>query len=68
MWELYAKNGGNIHLDGAWRVTGGHTVFGQVYEGMDVVDKIAAVDVDEKTSKPKENVTIDKIEIRKFGE
>ncbi len=68
VWELYAKNGGNIHLDGAWRLTGGHTVFGQVYEGMDIVDKIAAVDVDEKTSKPKENVTINKIEIKKFGE
>ena len=41
MWELYAQHGGNIHLDGAWRASGGHTVFGQVYEGMDVVDAIA---------------------------
>ena len=46
VWELYAKHGGNIYLDGAWRYQGGHTVFGQVYEGMDVVDAIAEVSTD----------------------
>jgi peptidyl-prolyl cis-trans isomerase B (cyclophilin B) len=46
-----------------------HTVFGQVYEGMDVVDKIAAVKVaDEKTNKPVEDVIIKTIEIKTFGE
>ncbi|MBQ8752768.1 MAG: peptidylprolyl isomerase, partial [Clostridia bacterium] len=62
VWELYAKVGGNIHLDGAWRVTGGHTVFGHVYAGMDIVDAIAGVKVD-ADGKPDEAVTITSIEI-----
>jgi len=66
VWELYAKVGGNIHLDGAWRSTGGHTVFGHVYKGMDVVDAIAAVEVDSETSKPKEDVKITSIEITTY--
>jgi len=36
----YAQVGGTPHLDGLMSV---HTVFGQVIEGMDVVDAIAAV-------------------------
>jgi peptidyl-prolyl cis-trans isomerase B (cyclophilin B) len=39
--EVYATQGGAPHLDG------GYTVFGEVVEGMDVVDKIAAVKVDQ---------------------
>jgi cyclophilin family peptidyl-prolyl cis-trans isomerase len=35
--EYYKTKGGTPHLDG------GYTVFGEVVEGMDVVDKIAAV-------------------------
>ncbi len=68
VWELYAKEGGNIHLDGAWRHAGGHTVFGHVYSGMDVVDAIAAVDVDSESSKPKQAVTITDIEITTYTE
>lgn len=63
VWELYAKHGGNIHLDGAWRYAGGHTVFGQVYDGMDVVDAIAAVDVDANSKKPVVSVIIESIDI-----
>ena len=65
VWELYAQYGGNIHLDGAWRKSGGHTVFGQVYEGMDIVDKIAAVPVDE-SDKPTTPVTVKSIEITTY--
>lgn len=64
--ELYKQYGGNVHLDGAWRASGGHTVFGQVYDGMDVVDAIAAVKVDEN-SKPLTDVTIKSAEIVKYS-
>lgn len=66
VWEVYAQNGGNIHLDGAWRESGGHTVFGQVYDGMDVVDAIAAVEVD-SSSKPMKKVTIDSITVTTYS-
>ncbi len=67
VWELYAQWGGNIHLDGAWRQIGGHTVFGQVYEGMEVVDAIAKVDTD-SNDKPTTAVTIQSIEITTYAE
>ena len=66
VWELYAEVGGNIHLDGAWRYSGGHTVFGHVYEGMDVVDAIAGVKTD-SNGKPAEAVTITSIEITQYA-
>ena len=65
VWELYAQVGGNIHLDGAWRQSGGHTVFGHVYEGMEVVDAIAAVETDD-SDKPTKAVTIKSIEIIEY--
>lgn len=55
--EAY-KNGGNASLDG------GYTVFGQVIEGMDVVDKIASSETD-SNDKPTTDVTINSIEIIK---
>ena len=55
--ESYA-NGGNPSLDGDY------TVFGQVIDGMDVVDAIAAVETDDN-DKPTEDVTITSIEIIK---
>lgn len=66
--SLYEKYGGNPHLDGAYNIAEtGHTVFGQVFEGMDAVDKIAAVEVD-PNDKPVSPVTIVKAEIQKYGE
>ncbi len=65
VWALYEENGGNINLDGAWRASGGHTVFGQVFEGLDVLDAIAAVETDDN-DKPVEDVTIDSIEIVEY--
>ncbi len=64
--ELYKKNGGNIHLDGAFRETGGHTVFAQVIDGWDVVDKIQKAAVDSQTSKPTTDIKITSIEITTY--
>jgi peptidyl-prolyl cis-trans isomerase len=41
-----------------------YTVFGQVYEGIEVVDKIAAVETNESNDKPKIDVVIEKIEVK----
>lgn len=42
-----------------------HTVFGYVFEGMDVVDAIATSDAN-KEGKPTKDITIDKVEIVKY--
>lgn len=66
VWELYEQYGGNISLDGAWRHSGGHTVFGHVYAGMDIVDAIAGVETDDN-DKPKTDVTITSIEVTTYA-
>lgn len=64
--NLYAEHGGNPYLDGAYNaVDKGHTVFAQVIDGMDVVDKIADVEVD-SNNKPKEDVIIETVEITTY--
>jgi len=57
----YSKIGGAPWLDG------GYTVFGQVYEGMEVVDKIAAVEVN-NNDKPVESVYIVEVKTYKVGQ
>lgn len=49
--DAYYKYGGTPHLDGQY------TVFGEIVEGLDVVDKIQYVDVDEN-DRPIEDVRI----------
>ena len=52
----YMEHGGTPWLDGA------HTVFGQVIEGMETVDAIAAVRVD-RSSRPYEEISITGISV-----
>lgn len=58
--EAYKIYGGSMHL--FFR----HTVFGQVIEGMDVVDKVAGVKTDAQTGKLVQDVVIESIEISEF--
>ncbi|MGE4215022.1 MAG: peptidylprolyl isomerase [Anaerotignaceae bacterium] len=57
----YEELGGTPELDY------GYTIFGQAFEGLDVVDAIASVEKDEK-DKPLEDVIVEKIEIVSYGE
>ncbi len=56
----YAKVGGTPHLDYH------HTVFGQVYAGMEVVDAIASVATN-PSDKPLEDVTILSIDVQDYA-
>lgn len=52
----YTTIGGTPHLDNSY------TVFGEVYEGLDVIDKIAAVQTD-KNNRPMDDVRIKSVSI-----
>lgn len=66
--ELYNQNGGNPHLDGYYNKNKrGHTVFGQVFEGMDVVKAIASVETN-SNDKPIEDVVIKSVKIVNYDE
>ena len=55
------KNGGNPTLDG-----GNYTVFGQVIDGMDVVDKIASAETDDK-DKPKQTSRLKNRDLKDYN-
>lgn len=57
LWNQFEQYGGDL-----LSLYQQYTVFGQVYEGIEVVDKIAAVATDEN-DKPLENVVIESIEV-----
>lgn len=62
--QMYNEKGGNMYLDGALSaLQTGHTVFGQVFEGMEIVDAIQEVEVDSSTSKPTTEIVIEKAQI-----
>lgn len=54
--EAYTTVGGTPHLDGSY------TVFGEVLEGMDIVDKIQKVKTD-RNDRPEEDVVIKKVTV-----
>lgn len=54
--QAYTTVGGTPHLDGEY------TVFGEVLEGMDVVDKIQKVKTD-RNDRPEEDVIIKKVTV-----
>ncbi len=58
--EAYRENGGTPHLDYH------HTVFGQVFDGMSVVDEIAAVKTNAQ-DRPLDDVIIESIEIKEYA-
>lgn len=61
--DAYEKLGGTPYLDGGLSPMGyAHTVFGQVFRGMEVVDAIAAVSTN-SSDKPLEDVVIESASI-----
>ena len=64
LMEAYEKYGGYMSLNGYY------TVFGQVYEGMDVVDKIAKTEVEDngtgEMSSPVKKVVIESIDVEEY--
>lgn len=56
--KLYAEQGGSPHLDGQY------TVFGEIIEGIDVVEKIQAAATDQR-ARPIEDIRIMKVTILK---
>ncbi len=61
--KIYNENGGNPSLDGYYNKSGeGYTVFGQIYDGLDVLNKIAKVKID-SYDRPVEDVVINSITI-----
>ena len=64
--NFYKDNGGNPFLDGYYNTAGkGHTVFAQVFEGIDVVNEIADVETND-FDKPLQNVRIKTVEIKPY--
>ena len=59
--EKYNEVGGVPFLDG------GYTVFGQVFEGMDVVRAIASVETDPQNDKPLTQVIMESVRIEEYA-
>lgn len=70
------STGGNDELVDTFKEKGGvpnfsqqYTIFGQVYDGMDVYDDICAADVtDSESLRPSEDITLDNVYMSTYGE
>ena len=66
--EAYKEYGGNPMLDGSYNAFDpkrGHTVFAQIFEGLDVADAINAVEVSD-SDKPVDDVVILSVTIEPY--
>lgn len=61
--NYYEENGGHIELE--YVFGGAYTIFGQAFEGLDIIDVIAGVVTDEK-DKPLEDIVILDVEITTY--
>lgn len=59
LWDTFLEHGGNPHLQDQY------TVFGQVYDGMDIVETISQTETD-SSDKPVNDVVIESIEIKQY--
>ena len=57
--EIYSSNGGTPWLDG------GYTIFGQVFDGLDIVFDVQNVETDD-SDKPKKDVTIEYVMVSEY--
>lgn len=57
--EIYSSNGGTPWLDG------GYTIFGQVFDGLDIVFDVQNVETDD-SDKPKKDVTIEYVKVSEY--
>ena len=63
--DYYTRHGGSVELEYIRGTP--YTIFGQVFEGMDVVDKIAAAEVDAENDKPLKDIVIEKVELTNYA-
>ena len=61
--NYYREQGGAAHLE--YVFGNPYTIFGQVFEGLDVIDAIAGAETDE-TDKPVEDITIESITFESY--
>ena len=63
MLNYYREQGGSAHLE--YVFGNPYTIFGQVFEGLDVIDAIAGAETDE-SDKPVEDITIESITFESY--
>lgn len=59
LWDDFLEHGGNPHLQDQY------TVFGQVYEGMELVETLSSVETD-SSDKPTKDIVIESIKIKQY--
>jgi cyclophilin family peptidyl-prolyl cis-trans isomerase len=60
--DYYESQGGAWHLEG---LSGNYTVFGQVFDGLDVAEAISKASTD-SSDKPEEDIIIEKVSVEEY--